>query len=78
MQSKKDKADHHKVEYEWIGYTLLAASVICDALFSDSQAYAKGSFKPTSNQLFTTANTYAFIIIFLFSVLVDQSLLPAL
>lgn len=56
----------------------MAASVICDALFSDSQAYAKGSFKPTSNQLFTTANTYAFIIILLFSIFVDKSLFPAL
>lgn len=52
--------------------------MICDALFSDSQAYAKGSFKPTSNQLFTTANTYAFIIILLFSIFIDKSLFPAL
>jgi UDP-galactose transporter B1 len=56
----------------------LAASVICDALFSDSQAYAKGNFKPTANQLFTTSNFYGFLIIFLFSVFVDQSILPAI
>lgn len=51
---------------------------MCDALFSDSQAYAKGNFKPTANQLFTTANFYGFVMIFLFSVFADQSLLPAL
>lgn len=51
--------------------------MICDALFSDSQAYAKANFKPTANQLFTTSNMYAFIFIFLFS-LAEQSLLPAI
>ena len=39
----------------------LGASVICDALFTDSQAYSKAHFKPTSNQLFTITNFYAFI-----------------
>jgi drug/metabolite transporter (DMT)-like permease len=52
--------------------------VICDALFSDSQAYSKGNFKPTANQLFTTTNTYGFVIIFTFSIFGDESLLPTL
>lgn len=61
-----------------MGYTLLVFSVVCDALFSDSQAYSKAHFKPTANQLFTVTNGYAFVILFIFSVFVDQTLLPAL
>lgn len=52
--------------------------MICDALFSDSQAYSKGSFKPTANQLFTTTNLFGFVFILLFSIFGDQTLLPAL
>lgn len=57
---------------------MLAASVICDALFSDSQAYSKGMYKPTANQLFTTTNLYGFLFILVFSIFGDQTLLPAL
>lgn len=50
-------------------------SVVCDAFFSDSQAYNKGQYKPTANQLFTTTNFFAFIIIFFVS-FIDQSFFP--
>ena len=44
----------------------MSISVLADALFSDSQAYAKVNFKPTANHLFTSANFLAFIFILLF------------
>lgn len=52
--------------------------MIADALFSDSQAYSKAMFKPTSNQLFTITNFYSFIISLLFSVFVDGTFLPSI
>jgi drug/metabolite transporter (DMT)-like permease len=42
----------------------LLLAVVCDALFSDSQAYCKATFKPTPNQLFLAANLYGFAFIF--------------
>lgn len=56
----------------------MATSVICDALFSDSQAFSKATFKPTANHLFTVTNFYAFVFICLFSIVGDQSLIPSL
>jgi hypothetical protein len=47
--------------------------VVVDALFSDSQAYAKATFRPTANQLFTLTNFYSFLIIAGFSLLVEGS-----
>lgn len=38
---------------------LLAASVIADGFFLDSQAYSKKIYKPTSNELFTYTNGIA-------------------
>lgn len=42
----------------WIGYTLVFCAVFGDAFFLDNQAYAKHKFKPTANQLLTSANLY--------------------
>ena len=69
MKSKKDKADKHDPQDEWIGYLMLGVSVVVDALFSDSQAYSKATFKPTANHLFTTTNFYSFLICAVFSLL---------
>lgn len=47
-------------------------AVICDALFSDSQAYCKAHFKPSSNQLFLASNLYGFMFIFAFSIIMGE------
>ena len=52
-----------------MGYLLLGISVVVDALFSDSQAYCKATFKPTANQLFTSTNLFTFIICSAFSII---------
>jgi drug/metabolite transporter (DMT)-like permease len=54
---------------QWIGYLLLLVAVICDALFSDTQAYCKANFKPTPNHLFLASNLYGFALIFIFSII---------
>lgn len=53
----------------WIGFGFLLISVVSDALFSDSQAYAKANYKPTANHLFTSANLFAFIFVLAYAVL---------
>jgi len=60
-QAGGDKSDKHDPSKEWIGYLFLGASVLLDALFTDSQAYSKANFKPTANHLFTITNFYAFL-----------------
>lgn len=40
----------------WIGFVLLGTSVITEALFSDTQAYNKITYKPTMNHLLTAVN----------------------
>lgn len=62
MQSNKGGQSFDPTE-EWKGYVLLAISVMSDALFSDSQAYAKVNFKPTANHLFTSANFLTFLFV---------------
>ena len=47
--------------------------VLADALFSDSQAYAKATFNPTANHLFTSANFLAFIFILIFSIFIGEA-----
>lgn len=56
---------------------LLLMAIIFDALFSDSQAYCKATFKPSQNQLFLAANLYGFLLIFLFAI-VSGELGPSL
>jgi hypothetical protein len=57
-----DKGDHHAYPEEWKGYILLLISMVTNALFCDSQAYTKATFKPSANHLFTIANLFGFII----------------
>lgn len=40
----------------WIGFVLLGISVITEALFSDSQAYNKITFKPSMNHMLFAVN----------------------
>lgn len=47
-----------------------------DALFSDSQAYSKATFKPTANQLFKYTNLYSFFFCTAYSLL-EGSLLES-
>ena len=51
--------------------------MVADALFCDSQAYTKATFKPSANHLFTSANFYGFIISALYA-LATSSFLPGL
>lgn len=46
--------------------------MIADALFSDSQAYAKANFHPSANHLFTSANFLTFLYVLLFSLVEGQ------
>ena len=59
-KDRKDRGDKHDKSKEWLGYLLLGISVVVDALFNDSQAYSKATFKPSANQLFTSTNLYSF------------------
>ena len=56
-----NREQHLDPSQEWKGYVLLIISVLCDALFSDFQAYSKGAFKPNATQLSTTINFWALI-----------------
>jgi hypothetical protein len=42
---------------------MILVSIVSDAFFSDSQAFSKVTFKPTSNHLFTAANKFAFLFV---------------
>lgn len=57
---------------------MLGISVVVDALFSDSQAYSKATFKPSPNQLFTSTNFSSFVFCICFSIFVDRSFLPSI
>lgn len=57
---------------------MLGTSVIMDAFFSDSQAYSKALFKPTSNQLFTVTNFFSFIVCTVFTIIVEDSFFAGL
>ncbi len=52
---------------------MLCVSIIADALFSDSQAFSKVTFKPSSNHLFTATCFYSFLLVFLFSLVKGQA-----
>lgn len=51
---------------------MLAISITADALFSDSQAYSKVEFKPTSNQLFTCTSFFSFLYVFIFTFIIGE------
>lgn len=48
----------------WIGYLLMFISISGEALFTDSQAFCKISYKPTINHLMFTVNLMTAIICF--------------
>jgi UDP-galactose transporter B1 len=52
-------------------------SIVSDAFFSDSQAFSKVTFKPTANHLFTAANKWAFIFVFI-NAAVTGELIPSI
>lgn len=64
----KQNETRYKTDEMWIGFVLLAVSVTCEALFSDSQAYLKVYFKPTMNHLIYSVNLIG--VIYSFSVLI--------
>jgi hypothetical protein len=51
--------------------------LVADALFADTQAFCKSTFKPSSNHLFTSANFYAFLISAI-SALISGTFFPGL
>lgn len=53
---------------------MLGLSITADALFSDSQAYSKAYFKPSSNHLFTCTSFFAFVYVFVFSFLSGEGI----
>lgn len=70
IQSSANKHSKHlDPGNHWIGYILVAISIIADALFSDSQAFSKANFQPSSNHLFISASWFTFIFVFAFSLL---------
>ena len=71
MARQKKEVRKHELDpkKEWIGYVLVLVAIVCDALFSDSQAYCKANFKPSPNQLFLAANLYGFLLIFTWALL---------
>lgn len=52
-------------------------SIVSDAFFSDSQAYSKVTFSPTANHLFTAANMFAFLFVFVNAILTGE-LVPSI
>ncbi len=48
----------------WIGYLLMFVSISGEALFTDSQAFCKITYKPTINHLMFTVNLMTAIICF--------------
>jgi hypothetical protein len=46
----------------WIGFVLLGISVITEAMFSDSQAYNKLTYKPTINHLISSVSILSFLL----------------
>jgi len=52
-------------------------SIVADAFFSDSQAYSKVTFKPTANHLFTAANKFAFLFVFI-NAAIQGELVPSI
>lgn len=72
MQRKEAKQFDLDPSKRWVGYLLLLVAIVCDALFSDSQAYCKANFKPTPNQLFLASNLYSFALIFCFSLMIGE------
>lgn len=54
---KKQSKVLYNPDEMWIGFVLLACSVITEALFSDSQAYNKVTYKPTMNHLLVAVNS---------------------
>lgn len=48
----------------WIGYLLMFISISGEALFTDSQAFCKITYKPTINHLMFTVNLMTSIICF--------------
>jgi UDP-galactose transporter B1 len=55
---------------------MILVSIISDAFFSDSQAFSKVTFHPTANHLFTAANKWAFLFVFV-NAIVQNELIPS-
>ena len=70
--NKNTKESSINPDLVWKGFLFLLISVVSDALLSDSQAYAKANYQPTSNHLFTSANFYAFVFVLAYSAVTGE------
>jgi len=61
-QFKSSQANLYVESERWKGYVLIGISVITEALFGDSQAYAKATYKPTSNNMMFSVNITTFFL----------------
>lgn len=61
----------------WIGYFLMFISITGEALFTDSQAFCKITYKPTINHLMFTVNLMTSIICFV-SIIVKGDLIDSI
>ena len=59
---KKNSQVLYNPDEMWIGFVLLGISVITEAMFSDSQAYNKLTYKPTINHLITAVSASSFFL----------------
>lgn len=61
-EGTKQTKKNFKSDRMWIGFLLLGLSVIFEALFSDTQAYNKITYHPTTNHLLISVNVIAIIL----------------
>ena len=59
---KSSQADLYVESERWKGYLLIGVSVVTEALFGDSQAYAKATYKPSSNHMMFSVNLTTFFL----------------
>ena len=76
-QFKSSQANLYVASERWKGYVLIGISVITEALFGDSQAYAKATYKPTSNNMMFSVNLTTFFLNIII-LLITSTLMPAI
>ena len=61
-QFKSSQQSLYVESQRWKGYALIGVSVISEALFGDSQAYAKSTYNPTTNNMMFSVNLTTFLL----------------
>jgi hypothetical protein len=73
---KSSQAQIYVESERWKGYALIGVSVITEALFSDSQAYNKVTYKPSPNNMMFSVNLVTLGLNLLILIL-NNSLVPS-